>query len=108
MKRDRNFYTVELAKITGASILIIMLIIFGSSAYSQTITQDANGNFVATKKVPDKDQDEKTGQTYTHTDGKKYEVYKGSKGGLYVYRTRQSGKNIGQYYKYYLKVEGTN
>ncbi len=105
MKRDRNFYNVELAKMFGATLLTIALMTFASSAYSQTITQDANGNFTATKKVPDKDQDEKTGKTYTHTDGKKYEVYKGSKGGLYVYRVRRSGKNIGQSYKYYLKLE---
>lgn len=105
MKRDRNFYTVQLARVMGAVILTLLLMAFAQVAYCQTITQDANGNFVAVTKQKEKVQDKKTGQTYKHTDGKTYEVYKGSRGGLYVWRTRQSGKNVGKKYKYYLKVD---
>jgi len=39
---------------------------------------------------------------YTHTDGKVYPVYQGSRGGKYAILKRVRGKNIGQSYKKYM------
>ena len=39
---------------------------------------------------------------YTHSDGKVYPVYQGSRGGKYAILKRVRGKNVGQEYKKYM------
>jgi hypothetical protein len=82
--------------------LIILAAILGLSfgLHAQTVTKDAQGNYIAVKapKIDDKPQD--TGKTFTDTKGNVFPVYVSKNGKLFVIRTSKTGTQ----YKQYLKI----
>jgi len=95
-------------------LLITILATFfvvGSNAQTQAqdttkakteIQIDKDGNIVAIKTGRTSKEPQATGKTYTHTNGQTYPLWKGQKGGYFVYRT---SKRSGKQYKYYLPKE---
>lgn len=79
----------------------MVMVLAGIITNAQTVKTDANGNYVATKKVTDTIAAKPTGKTYTDAKGKVYPVYVSVNGKLYVIRTSRTGNT----YKQYLKVE---
>lgn len=67
-------------------------------AYSQTIIQTPTGDYIDVSTIPAYN-DSITGHIYT-SKGVVYPVYKGKRGGIYIWKTSKSGNK----YKKYLKV----
>lgn len=82
------------------AISLLMLIQYAANAQS-TVRRNVNGNFQAmtTQRAA---HDSTTTFTYTDSKGKTEPVYQGKKGSYYVART---SKNIGKFYRKYLKTE---
>lgn len=64
------------------------MLLIAAPAAGQTVTKDANGNYVAVKRA---ETATKTGNTYTDAKGVVYEVYRSAKGKLFYYRTSKAG-----------------
>ncbi len=82
-------------------ILIITAILglsFGLKA--QTVTKDAQGNYIAVKALETTEKAKDTGKTFTDTKGNVYPVYVSKNGKLFVIRTSKTGTQ----YKQYLKI----
>ena len=89
-----QFFTIERRTIL---IIIIILLICGlASAQEPAPYKVVNNEIVSTTAVKVKQAPELTKYTY-----KGKEVYRGSKGGLFVYMT---SKKSGKVYKKYLKI----
>ncbi len=84
-------------------ILLILLVAISSIGYSQTVKQDASGNYVLVEKAPESKKSEaiSTGKTFTDAKGTKHPVYKSKTGKLFIIKTSQK---TGKTYNYYLKV----
>ena len=84
-------------------VILVILVAISSISYSQTVKQDASGNYVAVGKTPGSKKSEavSTGKTYTDTKGNSYPVYKSKTGKLFIVKTSQK---TGKKYNYYLKV----
>lgn len=77
-----------------------------TTAEAMPVTKEASyrieGNKIVKVKKASKQKQKPTETKYTFTiKGKEFRVYKGSKGGLFVYRT---SKKTGKRYKQYLKL----
>lgn len=85
-------------------ITIIMMVLGCMPTMAQTGKSTTSKTFVvkATKSEP---KDSVTGVTITLKDGKTYPVYKGTRGGLYTYRTAKRGQRAGQTIKVSLSSE---
>ena len=84
-------------------VILVILVGLSTISYSQTVKQDASGNYVLVGKEPGSKKSEaiSTGKTFTDTKGTQYPVYKSKTGKLFIVKTSQkTGKN----YNYYLKV----
>lgn len=83
-------------------ILLVCLILSGIS-YSQTVKQDASGNYISVKsdKSQKKSEAKETGKTYTDAKGEKYPVYTSKNNKLFIIKT---SKKTGKTYNYYLKT----
>lgn len=84
-------------------VILVILVGLSTISYSQTVKQDASGNYVLVGKAPGSKKSEaiSTGKTFTDTKGTQYPVYKSKTGKLFIVKTSQkTGKN----YNYYLKV----
>jgi len=88
---------------TMKKILLILLVAISSIGYSQTVKQDASGNYVLVEKAPESKKSEaiSTGKTFTDAKGTKHPVYKSKTGKLFIIKTSQK---TGKTYNYYLKV----
>lgn len=84
------------------AILIVVLMSLGEMFYSQTVKQNADGNYEPVKKETAKKSEAKaTGKTYTDNKGETYPVYESKNNKLFIIKTsKKTGKN----YNYYLKV----
>jgi hypothetical protein len=84
------------------AILIVVLMSLGEMFYSQTVKQNADGNYEPVKKETVKKSEAKaTGKTYTDNKGESYPVYESKNQKLFIIKTsKKTGKN----YNYYLKV----
>jgi len=84
-------------------VILIIALAISSISYSQTVKQDASGNYIAVKREPKSKKSEtiSTGQTYTDIKGTPYPVYKSKTGKLFIVKTSQK---TGKTYNYYLKV----
>jgi hypothetical protein len=67
-------------------------------AFSQTIIQTPTGDYIDVSTIPAYN-DSITGRIYT-SNGTVYPVYKGKRGGIYIWKTSKKGNK----YKKYLKV----
>lgn len=75
------------------------IIISFLSVKAQNLATDSLGNFYAiTRTIA---HDSTTGKTYTNSKGVVYQVYQGTRGGLYYGVTSRTGK----YYRRYLKID---
>lgn len=84
-------------------IFVLGLILASSVTFAQAkVTKDANGNFVVLKSAKKPSNDKRTGQTFTTSQGDKFDVWESEKGKLYVIRT---SKESGKEYRQYLKVD---
>ena len=84
-------------------VILVILVGLSTISYSQTVKQDASGNYVLVEKAPSSKKSEaiSTGKTFTDAKGKQHPVYKSKTGKLFIVKTSQkTGKN----YNYYLKV----
>lgn len=80
-------------------LFIMWLVVVGNS---QTVKQDATGNYYAVKAAKDTTTTYKaTGKTFTTSKGETFPVYESKNGKLFVIRT---SKATGNTYKQYLKV----
>lgn len=85
------------------SILIVALMLIGEAFYSQTVKQNADGNYEPVKKEQGakKSEAKSTGKIYTDSKGETYPVYESKNQKLFIIKTsKKTGKN----YNYYLKV----
>ena len=64
------------------------MLLIAAPAAGQTVTKDANGNYVAVKRA---ETATKTGNTYTDSKGVVYDGYRSAKGKLFYYRTSKAG-----------------
>lgn len=80
--------------------IIALLLVFSlfQTVYSQKVTKDDKGNYIAVKAVPEPAK--ATGKTFTDSKGSVYPVYESKNGKLFVLRTGKTGNQ----YKQYLKV----
>jgi hypothetical protein len=84
-------------------VILVILVGLSTISYSQTVKQDASGNYVLVEKAPGSKKSEAipTGKEFTDAKGTHYPVYKSKTGKLFIVKTSQkTGKN----YNYYLKV----
>jgi hypothetical protein len=84
-------------------LILLAFLCLGGVSYSQTVKQDASGNYVYVKKdkTDKKSESKKTGKIYTDDKGNTYPVYLSKNGKLFIIKTsKKTGKN----YNYYLKV----
>lgn len=79
-------------------IITLMCAALCLGAYTQTVTQDKNGNYVATKAAKDS-TGTATGKTYTDTKGNVFPVMISKNGKLYVMRISKKGIKYNQYLK---------
>ncbi len=77
----------------------LLLLSSFQTVYSQKVTTDKEGNYIAVKGKPQPDK--ATGKTFTDSKGNTYPVYLSKNGKLYVIRTSKSGNE----YRQYLKVD---
>ena len=89
------------AKLQKIAMLLIFILSLATGSNAQTVTKDSQGNYTASKHEPGTASDKKTGNTYTHTDGKKYDLYISQRGKLYCLITSKTG-NI---YKKYMPTD---
>ena len=84
-------------------VILIIALAISSISYSQTVKQDASGNYVLVEKAPGSKKSEaiSTGKTFTDAKGKQHPVYKSKTGKLFIVKTSQK---TGKTYNYYLKV----
>ena len=82
-------------------LLVLLLILFSLSSYSQNAKVDKDGNFTAISNTKAKSDTINTGKTFTDSKGKVYPVFKTKRGKLYYPRISKSGR----YYRAYIKVE---
>lgn len=84
-------------------VILVILIVISTIGYSQTVKQDASGNYVLIKKdsASRKSEATPTGKTFTDGKSKSYPVYKSKTGKLFIIKTSQK---TGKTYNYYLKV----
>lgn len=78
---------------------MFLALYFGAS--SQTVKQDANGNYIAVKAANDTTNTggKATGKTYTDAKGNVYPVMISKNGKLFVIRTSKAGNQYKQYLK---------
>lgn len=84
-------------------LILLVFLFLGGIGYSQTVKQDASGNYISVKKdkAEKKSEAKETGKTYTDAKGDKYPVYISKNNKLFIIKTsKKTGKN----YNYYLKV----
>jgi hypothetical protein len=84
-------------------VILVILVGLSTISYSQTVKQDASGNYVLVEKPQGSKKSEaiSTGKTFTDAKGTQHPVYKSKTGKLFIVKTSQkTGKN----YNYYLKV----
>lgn len=83
--------------------ILILLVAISSIGYSQTVKQDASGNYILADKVPGASKSEaiSIGKTFTDAKGTTHPVYKSKNGKLFIIKTSQK---TGKTYNYYLKV----
>ncbi len=80
-------------------LFIMGIVVAGNS---QTVKQDATGNYYAVKAAKDSTTTYKaTGKTFTTAKGETFPVYESKNGKLFVIRT---SKETGKQYKQYLKI----
>jgi hypothetical protein len=77
--------------------LMFLALYFGAS--SQTVKQDASGNYIAVKAANDSTGGKDTGKTYTDTKGNVYPVMISKKGKLFIVRISKAGNRYNQYLK---------
>ena len=84
-------------------VILIIALAISSISYSQTVKQDALGNYVLVEKTPGSKKSEviSTGKEFTDAKGTHYPVYKSKTGKLFIVKTSQK---TGKTYNYYLKV----
>ncbi len=82
-------------------ILIVMAIALSLEVSAQSVSRDAEGNFLAKARVQAA-HDSTTTYTYTDGKGKVEPVFVGKKGGYYLVRI---SKKSGKFYRKYLKLE---
>lgn len=80
-------------------LFIMGLVIAGNS---QTVKQDASGNYVPAQSVRDSTGAKKTGNHYTDSKGNVFDVWESKKGKKFVIRI---SKNTGLPYNSYLKIQ---
>lgn len=98
MKRSTFIVLVQL--------FVILVAAAFSGAFGQTVAKlDASGNYVAVASAGRGAAAESTGKTFTDTDGKKYEVFRGARGGLFYWHVPTKGKNAGVKVKRYIKQQ---
>lgn len=78
--------------------LVLVIGIFGTlAAKGQTVVKDSEGNFRAVK--AEAVRDSVTGKTFTDVKGEVFQLYRGTKGGLYYWRKSRRGNM----YRVYIK-----
>lgn len=84
-------------------VILVILVGLSTISYSQTVKQDASGNYVLVEKAPGSKKSEaiSTGKTFTDAKGTQHPVYKSKTGKLFIVKTSQK---TGKTYNYYLKV----
>ena len=84
-------------------VILIITLAISSISYSQTVKQDASGNYIAVKRdsTARKSEAISTGKTFTDAKGTQHPVYKSKTGKLFIVKTSQK---TGKTYNYYLKV----
>ena len=84
-------------------VILVILVGLSTISYSQTVKQDASGNYVLVEKAPSSRKSEaiSTGKTFTDAKGTQHPVYKSKTGKLFIVKTSQK---TGKTYNYYLKV----
>lgn len=84
-------------------VILIIALAISSISYSQTVKQDASGNYVLVKRdsTARKSEAISTGKTFTDAKGTQHPVYKSKTGKLFIVKTSQK---TGKTYNYYLKV----
>lgn len=82
------------------NLFILILLLLSLSSYSQKVTQDENGNYIAVNNTTKSDTIN-TGKLYIDKKGKEYPVFKTARGKYYYPRISKSGN----YYRAYLKIE---
>ena len=98
MKTQKTWKRVPIY--TTLIILILALLFCGLSATAQQVYTKQGNELILNKKPAKKTADTKTGQFVIYK-GKKYDVYKGKRGGLYYWRTTKKNTK----YKKYLKLK---
>jgi hypothetical protein len=84
-------------------LILLVFLALGSIGYSQTVKQDASGNYIAVKDTKEgkKSEAKATGKMYTDSKGVTYPVYISKNNKLFIVKTsKKTGKN----YNYYLNV----
>jgi mitochondrial fission protein ELM1 len=84
-------------------VILIIALAISSISYSQTVKQDASGNYIVVKRdsTARKSEAISTGKTFTDAKGTQHPVYKSKTGKLFIVKTSQK---TGKTYNYYLKV----
>jgi hypothetical protein len=84
-------------------VILVILVGLSTISYSQTVKQDASGNYVLVEKPQGSRKSEaiSTNKTFTDAKGKQHPVYKSKTGKLFIVKTSQK---TGKTYNYYLKV----
>ena len=82
-------------------LLITLAVVLGLSfgLNAQTVTKDAQGNYIAVKATGTTEKAKDTGKTFTDTKGNVYPVYISKNGKLFVIRTSKTGSQYKQYLK---------
>jgi len=84
-------------------LIIIFLLIAGIASAQNAPTYRIEGDSIVKIETAAKAKAAPEVTQYTHTiKGIKYKVYRGSKGGIFIYRT---SKKSGKEYKQYLKIK---
>ena len=79
------------------TLAVVLGLSFGLSA--QTVTKDAQGNYIAVKATETTEKAKDTGKTFTDTKGNVYPVFISKNGKLFVIRTSKTGSQYKQYLK---------
>lgn len=79
-------------------LAFVLTMIVMCTAKAQTITVNGQKYELPASSSNKTNKLEKVG-TYTDKEGKKYPIYKGARGGVYILRTSKNGKEYKQYLK---------
>lgn len=97
-----ELFKLNLLKTKNMKKLIFALFLFAAtSTHAQTVTKDAQGNYIAVKQQLQDTSLKATGHTYTDNKGKVFPVYISKNGKLFVSRISAKGNA----YKIYLKID---